>query len=232
MKTKILFAAAAFAAASLVAADSNPKDAVKTAAKTLGDKDNYSWTTSIEWGGNAVGTVEGKTEKGGATFLSMGRGDQNTDAVLKGGKGAIKTDDGWKTLSEAAGEGQQGPGRFIARMLQNFKAPAAEAEDIAGKVKELKLADGVYSGDLTDEGAKELMSFRRAGSNGPEVKSAKGSAKFWVKDGQLTKYEYSLEGTMSFNGEDREVNRKNTVEIKNVGSTKVTVPEEAAKKLV
>ncbi len=218
-------------AASAIAAESSPKDAVKSAAKNLGEKSNYSWTTSIEWGGNAVGTVQGKTEKGGPTFVSMSRGDQSTDAVLKGGKGAIKTDEGWKTLSEAAEE-QQGPGRFIARMMQNFKAPAAEAEDIAGKVKELKLADGVYSGDLTDEGAKELMSFRRGGgSGGPEVKSAKGSAKFWVKDGQLSKYEYSLEGTMSFNGEDRDVNRKNAVEIKDVGSTKVTVPEEAAKKL-
>jgi hypothetical protein len=42
--------------------------------------------------------------------------------VLKAGKGAIKTDEGWKSLAEAA-EAEQGPGRFIARMLQNFKVP-------------------------------------------------------------------------------------------------------------
>ncbi|HEY5914400.1 MAG TPA: hypothetical protein VJA21_27740, partial [Verrucomicrobiae bacterium] len=205
MKKQILAGAVTLLATSLIAAEANPKDAVKAAAKSLGDKDNYSWTTSIEWGGNAVGTVQGKTEKGGATSIAMSRGDQSTEAVLKAGKGAIKTDEGWKSLSEAA-ESQQGGGRFIARMLQNFKAPAAEAEDIAGKVKELKLADGVYSGDLTDEGAKELMSFRRgAGGGGPDVKSAKGSAKFWVKDGQISKYEYSLEGTMTFNNEDRDV---------------------------
>lgn len=227
----ILVGAVALVTSALIAADSDPKEAVKTAAKSLAEKSNYSWTTSIEWGGNAAGTVQGKTEKGGATFVTLGRGDQTTDAVLKGGKGAIKTDEGWKTLSEAAAEGQQGPGRFIARLLQNFKAPASEAEDLFGKVKDLKSADGVYSGDLTDEGAKELMRFRGAGNGGPEVKSGKGSVKFWIKDGQLTKYEYSLEGTMSFNGEDRDVNRKNTVEIKDVGNTKVTVPEDAAKKL-
>lgn len=231
MKKQILIGAVALVASSLLAAD-DPKDAVKAAAKSLGDKSNYSWTTAIEWGGNPVGNVQGKSEKGGATCVTTSRGDQSTDAVLKGGKGAIKTDEGWKSLSEATAEGQQGPGRFIARMLQNFKAPAAEAEDIAGKIKDLKLADGVYSGALTDEGAKEMMSFRRgSGSGGPEVKSAKGSAKFWIKDGQLTKYEFSLEGTMTFNGEDREVNRKNTVEIKDVGTTKVAVPEDAAKKL-
>ncbi len=231
MKKQILISAVALVASSLLAAD-DPKDAVKAAAKSLADKSNYSWTTSVEWGGNAVGSWQGKTEKGGATVLTMGRGDQSTEAVLKGGKGAIKTDEGWKSLAEATAEGQHGPGRFIARMLQNFKGPAAEAEDIAAKVKELKLADGVYSGDLTEAGAKELMSFRRgSGSGGPDVKSAKGSAKFWIKDGQLAKYEYSLEGTMSFNGEDRDVNRKNTVEIKDVDKTKVSVPEEAAKKL-
>ncbi len=121
---------------------------------------------------------------------------------------------------------------MIARMMANFRAPAAEVEDLGAKIKELKLADGVYSGDLTAEGAKELMSFgRRAGGGGPEVKTAKGSAKFWLKDGQLSKYEYSLEGTMNFNGEDRDVNRKNTVEIKEVGTTKVKVPDEAASKI-
>jgi hypothetical protein len=54
-------------------------DAVKAAAKSLGDKNNYGWTTSIEWGGNAAGTVQGKTERGGATLLSMSRGDQSIE---------------------------------------------------------------------------------------------------------------------------------------------------------
>jgi hypothetical protein len=36
---------------------------------------------------------------------------------------------------------------------------------------------------------------------------------------------------MSFNGNDREIDRTTTVEIKDVGTTKLTVPEEAKKKL-
>ena len=35
---------------------------------------------------------------------------------------------------------------------------------------------------------------------------------------------------MSFNGNDTDVDRTATVEIKDVGTTKVTVPEEASKK--
>jgi hypothetical protein len=233
MKQNILFGAITLLAGSLLAADSNPQDAVKDAAKSLGSKDNYSWKTTIEFGGNEVGTIQGKTEKGGATFLAMSRGDNGMDAVLKSGKGVLKLEDGWKLVSEVAEDNdQQGAPRMVARMLQAFKAPAEEAADLAGKTKELKSADGAYSGDLTTDGAKELLRFgRRSGGTPPEVSGAKGSVKFWLKDGALAKYEYSVQGTVTFNGNDRDVDRKNTVEIRDVGTTKVTVPEEAAKKL-
>ena len=149
-------------AGSLLAADS--RDEVKSAARKLAEKDNYSWKTTVETGGNfRPGPSEGKTEKDGYTVLSMSFRDNTTEAVMKGDKGAIKTpDEGWKSLAEAAaddGGGQPNPGRFIARMLRNFKVPAAQAEDLAGKVKDLKSADGVYSGDLTEEGAKLLLTF-------------------------------------------------------------------------
>ena len=42
---------------------------------------------------------------------------------------------------------------------------------------------------------------------------------------------YSMQGTVTFNGNARDLDLKNTVQIKDVGTTKVTVPEEAAKKL-
>ena len=58
-----------------------------------------------------------------------------------------------------------------------------------------------------------------------------GTAKFWVKDGVLSKYQTKVKGTVSFNGNDRDVDRTTTVEIKDIGSTKVTVPDEAQKKL-
>jgi len=55
--------------------------------------------------------------------------------------------------------------------------------------------------------------------------------KFWVKDGVLSKYQYNVQGTMNIGGNDREINRTTTVEIKDVGTTKLTVPDEAKKKL-
>ena len=52
--------------------------------------------------------------------------DNTIEAVKKGDKGAFKTEDGWQSLSEAT-SGDPGPATFIARRLQTFKAPAAQA---------------------------------------------------------------------------------------------------------
>jgi hypothetical protein len=93
MKEKVLFGAIALLAGSLLAADSSPQDAVKDAARKLGEKDNYSWTTTIDLGGDMTGTIEGKSEKGGATLLALSAAGQEMNAVFKGGKGALKMDE-------------------------------------------------------------------------------------------------------------------------------------------
>jgi len=237
MKRNIFLSALALFVGSLLAADTAPKDDVQAAARKLADQPNYSWKTTVTMppagGGFRPGPTDGKTEKGGFAYLVMTRGDNTIEAALKGGKGALKTEDGWKSLAEATQDDGGGfsPMRFTAMMLQEYQLPAAQAEDLASKAKDLKLADGVYSSELTEAGAKQLLSFRRAGGGGgPEVSNAKGSVRFWVKDGVLSKYEFKLQGTVSFNGNDRDVDRTTTVEIKDVGATKVSVPDEAAKK--
>jgi len=231
MKTKVIACSLALVAGSLLAAD--PKDAVIAAAKKLADADNYGWKQTIEnagGGGFGAGATEGKTQKGGYTWLSIQGRDNTIEAVKKGDKGAIKGQEGWRSLADAS-SGEQGRGAFMARRLQNYKTPAEQVEELAGKVKDLKQDGDAYAGNLTEDGAKSLLTFGGRGGNGPDISGAKGSAKFWVKDGVLTKYETKVKGTVSFNGNDRDVDRTTTVEIKDVGSTKVTVPDEAQKKL-
>ena len=234
MKRQILFGTLALLTGSLVAANAAPKDDVTAAAKKLADKDNYAWTQKTEnagGGGRGGGTSEGKTEKEGYLWVSMTMRDNTIEAVKKGDKGAIKTQDGWQSLSEAT-SGDPGPATFAARRLQTFKAPAAQAEDLADKVKELKQDGDVFSGELTEEGAKsQLMFGGRGGGNAPEISGAKGAVKFWLKDGLLSKYEVKVQGKVSFNGNDRDIDRTTTVEIKDIGSTKVQVPDDAKKKL-
>jgi hypothetical protein len=231
LKTILFGALVATTATSLFAADA--KEELTKAAKALAEKPNYSWKTTVVVPDSAQfkpGPTEGKADKDGTTYLTMSFGDNMTEAVIKGEKATYTNQDGDWQLAEEGGEGR---GRFMGAMLRNYKAPAAQALDIINGVKELKKEGDVYSGDLTDEGAKTLMSFRgrRAGSDGPQVKNAKGSAKFWVKDGVLAKYEYKVTGSMNFNGNDIDVDRTTTTEIKDVGTTKVTVPEAAKKKL-
>jgi hypothetical protein len=224
---------ALLAAAATAMADSPGQDDVKSAAQKLAGAGSYSWTTTMESPQFTPGPSHGRTEKGGYTYVDFSMQDNTIESIVKDGKGAIKTEDGWQTLDEAAKDDEGGgfnPRVFLARRMQNYKTPAVEAQDIVGKVKSLAKTDDGYSGDLTEDGAKSLMRFGR-GNGGPTFSNTKGTVKFWVKDGVLTKYQYHLEGTMTFNGDDNDVDRTVTVEIKDIGSTKVTIPDEAKAKL-
>jgi hypothetical protein len=233
---KFLFASTTtlFAAMSLMAGD---KDDVKSAAQKLGAADNYSWTTTMESPQFSPGPSHGKTQKDGLVWQDFTMQDNTVEAVAKDGKGAIKTEDGWQSLDEAAkddGGGGFNFKRFLAMRMRDFKAPAAQAEEVADKTKDLTKTGDVYAGDLTEEGAKSLMTFGRRGGQGqgPAISNAKGTVKFWIKDGVLTKYQTKVSGTMkNRDGDDMDIDRTTTVEIKNVGATTITVPDEAQKKM-
>lgn len=232
MKKQIALIALASFAGSLFAADSSAKDEVTNAARKLGEKVNYSWKTTVivpEGARWRPGPTEGKTEKDGFMHVKVTFGDNTTDIVTKGDKAAFTNQDGeWQSVAEV--ESEQGRGRFLAGMVRSLKTPAVQAAEIAAGVKELKKDGDAMAGDLTEEEAKNLMRFRRGG-DGPAISNAKGSAKFWIKDGLLSKYEYKLSGKMEFNGNEIDLDRTTTVEVKDIGSTKLEVPEGAKKKL-
>jgi hypothetical protein len=234
MKTLLALSLTLAAFVSAQAADTTGLDDVKNAAQKLAAADNYSWTTTMESTQFRPGPSHGKTEKGGYTWVDFSMRDNKIEAIVKDGKGAVKTEDGWETLDDAAksSDGGFNPAMFIARRMQNFKTPAVEAQTIAGDAQSLTKEDNVYSGDLTPEGAKRLMTFGgRRGGQAPAMSNAKGSVKFWMKDGVLTKYQFKLQATINRNGEDTDVERTTTVEIKDVGTTKVVVPDDAKSKL-
>jgi hypothetical protein len=238
------------AAASLLAAD---KDDVKSAAQKLADADNYSWTITTEGGQNNAAPSHGKVQKDGLTWTQRTMRDNTVEAFFKGGKGAVKTEDGWEALDltaapggggGAGGGGNRNPAGFMGRMLRNFKAPAAQVADICGNTKDLTKTDEAYAGELTEEGAKSLFPMgggRRGGGGGgggggagaaPTISNAKGSVKFWIKDGVITKYEFKVSGTTkNRDGDDVDRNITTTVEIKDIGTTKITVPDEAKTKM-
>jgi hypothetical protein len=238
MKKNILLSLALLAAGTLLAADSNPKDDVAAAAAALGNQPNYSWHTTVDAGSGGrfrPGPTDGKTEKGGYTSLALSFNDNKTELIIQGTNAAVKTtDDGWQSAAEVLQDssGGQNPARFAAFMTQNFKAPAEQAATLAAQAKNLTAGANGISGDLTEDGAKALLTFRRGGNgNGPSVSDAKGTVMFWIADGKLVKFQTHVTGTVSFNGNDRDVDRTTTTEIKDIGATKVEVSDDAKKKL-
>ena len=259
MKTTALLA---FAFAGLFALNSNAADAsdeVKAAAKKLAESPNYSWTSKTDSpqaragrgpGFFGAATPSGMTEKDGFTLLTYKMGENTTDVVRKGRKASVKSGDEWLTTDElkdntdsAGGGGPGGPGnrmQFLVRRALQFKMPAAAALELMDRVKTLSKDGDAYAGELTPEGIKQMFTFRgRPGpgggrGNGPDTSGLKGTAKFWINDGLLSKYEQHVEGKMSGGGRrggGADINRTTTVEIKDVGSTKVVVAPEARKKL-
>lgn len=237
---------AGLVAAALLGARADLKEDIKAAAKKLEEQGNYSWTSTPKNEGGegqrrfTMGPTDGKTEKEGFTCLTLKIGETAGEVLMKGGKAAVKTPEGWKTpedLRGAGGEGRRNPLAMLGRMIQNYKTPSTQAAELVDKVKELKdEGEGASSGELTEDGVKSLltMGFGRpgGGGQGPAISDTKGTAKFWVKDGVLVKYEYNVQGKISIAQANREfnINRTTTVEIKDVGSTKLEIPEEAKKK--
>ncbi len=232
MRKYLLIGLIGVMAGTLSAAESGAKVQVIAAAKKLGDSANYSWTTTPndESGstGRNIGPIEGKTEKDGFTYMMLMPGGISVDVIIKGEKGAAKTLEGWQSFAEIEQAG--GGGAAIARRIRKFKTPAVEAVDLVGAVKELKEADGAYAGELSEDKIKELILLavrRREGQTPPDMKGIKGSAKFRLKEGALTKYEFNIQGKVTLGERELDINQTIAVEVKDVGATKIEIPDEA-----
>src|ERR1700710_797113 len=154
MKTSIAFGIALLTAGSLFAADTNDK--VKDAISKLKAASNYSWTTTVKLPGSPFepGPLKGRTELNGYAVVSQTFNDNALDAVFKGTNIAVKTDGEWKVADPSD------PGSaMMAGMLTRSGTPADEADNLLKKVKTLTADSDMSSGDLTPEGAKELLTF-------------------------------------------------------------------------
>ena len=223
MKQTLTLGLIGLLAHTLSAADSGNK--VTSAAKQLADKPNYSWTTTTK-------EADGSSEKGGVTYLSFSVSDVPVEVYMNGEKGAAKGLEGWQTFDEIAETSSTAAA--VVRFLRSYKAPVAESAGLAEKAKELKEAEGTLSGELKEDAVKDLLlrgARRREGQDPPKIADAKGSIKFWIKDGTLTKYEIKVQGKVTAGDRDSDINRTTTVEIKDAGSTKLEVPAEAKQKM-
>lgn len=198
------------------------------------------------------GPVEGKTQKDGLSYITTKFGDNTSETYAKAGKTVTKVEGEWKTPEELAaargdgnegGNARRGAGRgFGGRGIGNGKSAAEQVAETAGKVEKFEEKDGALVGTLSPEAVKSLLTFgggRRGGNAGgnadrpapPEPKDTSGTVAYTLKDGNIAKVVTHVKGTLSFNGEDREIDRTTTTEFSAIGSTKLEVPEEVTKKL-
>jgi hypothetical protein len=220
-------------------ADSTPTNQVSDAIAKLKAATNYTWTSTTVAGPDVQFTpppVKGQTDSTGFTKFSSQFGDNTAEVILKGDKAAVKGEEGWKLADFG---GPPGPEIFALAMARNGTA-SDEAGLILQGVPELKtLEGGALGGELTGDAATDLLSIgphRNAAKANPDApafpgpKGTKGSAKFWIKDGALVKYQTHLIGTVSFDNNDMVLDFTRTTEIQDVGTTKLNIPDEARKK--
>ena len=232
MKTKILLVAATMLTSSLLVAQAGPADDVTSAAQKLGGEANYSWKMTVVVPADSrfkPGPSEGKTEKSGVTYVKMSFRENTTEIYMEGTNAVLTDPDGgWQTLADAASD-DQGPGRFMVGMVRNFKTPDLQAADLVADAQDLEETNGAYASALSTDGAKKLMTFRRGGN--ATVSNPAGTVMFWVSNGELTKFEYHVTGMMNFGDNDVPVDRDTTVEISDVGTTKIEVPDDVKSKM-
>jgi hypothetical protein len=259
MKTTLIIPfAVAFAAATSYAA---PADDVSTAAKKLAAAPNFSWTQTSEIANSQFtpGPVNGQTEKGGYTVITREFNGNTMQTVRKGDDVVMQNMEGeWMNREEmmqqfanrgGGGGGAPGGGGGAARGpggggrggrgggMFGAMTPADDLNNLVSGAKNLKADGDAIVGDLNEEAVNARLSFGGFGRGGgggqtpPAPKNASGTVKFWLKDGGIAKYQVHVKGTVNGRNGEQERDVTTTTEIKDVGSTKVSVPEPAKKKL-
>lgn len=202
----------------------------------VAEKGGYTVTTR-SFNGNTSQTVR----KGTEVVMQNREGDWVTMEEMRaqfggGQRGGGGTPGG---AAPAGGGGQRGGGRggFGGGMFGSSSNPAETVAGLAAKIKDLKVVDGALVATASGDEAAALLAPAggRGGQGGGQApagpKYSSVTVKFWLKDGALAKYSTHTVGTFPMpNGDEREIDSTTTVEVKNVGTAKVEVPEGAKKK--
>ena len=233
----------AFAFLMAGAALAEPKDDLDAVAKKLGDE-GYTWKSSLKTemvGGRSVILArEAKIDKEGriSSQVLVTRFDGSVtppiEAVVKGKKGAIKTQDGWQPISEVAKEEPGNRDRMViraeARRLQEYEPPHEQIKKMAAKDGKFSVEGDVIRVELSEATARWAAGVPQ-GDQAPTVSNLKSVVKFWLKAGSLTKFQVDSEYTLSNGDRESKWTRTAVMEFKDVGSTTVEIPAEARKKL-
>ena len=184
--------------------------------------------------------VEGKSDGNGLTFVSVVLTNRTVQGYVLGNKAYVTSAQrSWKAEPLLA-KGES-PGALMTRLVRSVTPPSQEIDLLLSHKEKIEKNGDVFSGDLPESVAKKLFegSERRSGKAEAaerkavrkEANAARGNVTLWTKEGVVTKYEIRLIGKIDLDGKEAEVMRTRTIEIKDIGTTKIDVPEKARRKL-
>jgi hypothetical protein len=206
------------------------------ATQAASEMSSYAFKVDVKADRRARGlaplAVEGKYEKDQPVYFKA----QGTDAYRRTGAVVVKDGEAWKRLERKKRE-KKDRNQTTLLSLGDVKLPHEELTEFEKKLEKIeKAVEGettVYSGALTADGARSLAATgNKASGKGRLNLTYSGSAKLWLnKDGQVTKYEVSIKGSGKVKERDVQVSTTRTVELSEIGTVKVEVPEAAKKSL-
>ena len=217
---------------SILGAESGMRDEINQSV--LPEVPGYAWTTTVSPQNSRARliSIDGKAEKNGPVSLTLRFGDRTVQGYLYGNKAFVTSPDTkWKAVPEM--EKGETPGQFMDRMVRGVTPPAKEIVRLTKVAGELRKEGDVFVGELPEGGARGLVESRRRGPRNeePELKNASGSVKFWTKEGAINKYEFTVRGKTMVAGKETDFDQTTVVEIKEVGTARVEVPEHVKQKL-
>lgn len=199
------------------------KKKLSAAIEQFDQQSSYRWTTEDETTEEMrfrPGPVTGVTVRGGETHVTLSFGPRSTQVVIKGEKAAVTNREGrWEAIwLSDQGYSSEGIAASIAR---GVRLPIEEAKALFSSVKLFYEEGDMLVGALPSNVAKEHLSHRR----GTEaVRDAKGTVRFSVIDGLLTKYVICVEGKLVNDDQTREVWQQTTIELFEIGTAKIDLP--------
>jgi hypothetical protein len=239
MKTKrlilcLLTSFAAFFGIATAFANPSPQEEVATSSRALSTSPNYSWTaTAAAPQSSAIRplSIEGKAEKDGLTSVILRFGGRTIEGYLVGNKAYVTSPDlNWDSIPEMQ-KGER-PGQFMERMVREVVPPARQITELAQSTTTMSKDGEVFSGDIDEMSGQTLLEPHAPGvKSGVVAKSTGGKVKLWTKGRDVTKYEFTVNATATVDGKQIDASRTTTVEIKDVGTTAVTLPARAREKL-
>jgi hypothetical protein len=213
-----------------------PSEPLMAGVQALKAAPNYAWTITTEMPGAPfkVASMRGRADADGWLVLETEVGGRRRMVVGRR-EGRVFNEAGvWRSPAEA--ERLKGDENTAAQDLMGAPTPTGELAALLPKLGGLRReADGSYYGALPEVSAKGLilavMKGRAPGGFSPELKAPVGNLRLWLQDGRPQRYVISATATASLPFATKEIKRISTVEISEVGSTRVEVPVAARTKL-